>query len=243
MDARKGSGFGRIACLSGEIAEILNRLGAGDRIVDLSGPRGASDPDLLLASQESIPEDASAFVRRGIPLRTFRPGSVEEVLRMIRELGEIAGAPERGVSLASELEEGLEEIRSRGEMLLRHPRVFFEEWPDPLTAGSPWVGELVEAAGGEDLFPEFRREKGGEGRIVDPAEVVRREPEVIIAAWRDRRVDLQSIRSRPGWEGVPAVRRGKIFGIEASLVLRPGPTSLGRGLAEIHRILAETSLG
>jgi len=256
----------RMVCLTGATREVLDRLGAGDRVVGMgAGVPGSPEalealrvrgfkeadpeqilllkPDLVLASSDLQADLARELSRLGIPVMSFTLGSVEEILRMIRLLGGRVGLQEKGLALAADLEKEVQEVRERGENLLRRPRVFFEEWPDPLISCSGWVSELIEAAGGEDVFPEHRARHEERGRIVDPAEVARREPEVVIGSWRGEKVDFGRIRSRPGWERVPALRRGKLFEIDSALILQPGPAALTAGLARLHEILAESSLG
>jgi iron complex transport system substrate-binding protein len=174
---------------------------------------------------------------------TYDPGGLEDLLRAVRDLGEMMGLQEGARALAEELEEGVLSIREKGEMLLRRPRIFFEEWPDPLISCSRWVGELVEVAGGQEILPELRGPREREARIVDPAEVARREPEVIIASWTGQRVDFERIRNRPGWDRVSAVRRDKIFEIDPDRILLPGPAALTDGLARLHDIIAGAALG
>jgi iron complex transport system substrate-binding protein len=243
----------RVICLAGEAADLLRRMGAGERVMDLSGaaprPDGviegllALGPDLVLASPGLSGGPAPAPVPPGVPFMAYDPGGLEDFLRTVRDLGEVMGLQERARALAEELEAGVLPIRERGEMLLRRPRIFFEECPDPLISCSRWVGDLVEIAGGEEIFPELRGRRDRQARVVDPAEVVRREPEVIVASWSGERVDFERIRSRPGWDRVPAVRREKMFEIEPDQILRPGAAALTEGLARLHEIIAGASLG
>jgi iron complex transport system substrate-binding protein len=162
---------------------------------------------------------------------------------MIVALGEIAGLPEGGERLAREVREGLEATREKGERLLRRPRTFFELWPDPLVSCAGWQSELLEIAGAEEIFPELRGSRTRQERIVDPAEVARREPEVILGSWPGRCVEIERIRMRPGWDCLPAIRRGKIFEMESSLISRPGLKALTAGLNRLHEIIADASLG
>jgi iron complex transport system substrate-binding protein len=122
---------------------------------------------------------------------------------------------------------------------LPRPRVFFEEWDNPLISGIRWVEELVEIAGGETIFPELRDGKLGRDRIVTAEEVVRRNPEVIIASWCGKAVRKERIASRVGWEGVAAVRDGHIYEIKSSYILQPGPAALTEGLRQLHGILTK----
>lgn len=256
----------RIVCLTEETTEILYLLGAGERVVGISGytvrppearskPKVSSyldanfekilglKPDLVLAFSDLQADLARELIARGAPVMTFNQRSLEEIYQTIRILGGMIGCETEGRALAARLAEGVERVREKGESLLRRPRVFFEEWPDPLISGIRWVSELVEAAGGEDIFPELRERGDGKGRIVASEEVIRRAPEVIIGSWCGRKVRLDRIRSRPGWDAVPAVRRDKIFEIKSALILQPGPAALTEGLASLHAIIAAASEG
>ncbi len=256
----------RIVCLTEETTEVLYRIGAGDRVVGVSGytvrppearkkPKVSAfihanlekiqelKPDLVLTFSDLQADIARDLVRRGVWVVAFNQRSVEEILRMIRMLGGMVGRIDEAESLAAQLEERIEEVREKGAALLRRPRVFFEEWPDPLISGIRWVSELVEIAGGEEIFPELREEQGAKGRIVTFEEVARREPEVIIGSWCGRKVRFETIRSRPGWSSVPAVRRDKLYEIKSALILQPGPAALTDGLDRLHAIIAEASLG
>ncbi|PYQ11360.1 MAG: cobalamin-binding protein [Acidobacteria bacterium] len=256
----------RIVCLTEETTEVLYRIGAGDLVVGVSGytvrppearrkPRVSAfiqanfekilrlNPDLVLGFSDLQADIAKDLIRRGLWVVTFNQRSVEEIYRMVRVLGGMVGRAEAAQTLVQELQEGVEKVREKGEALLRRPRVFFEEWPDPLISGIRWVSELIEVAGGEDVFPELRRHGEARGRIVAAAEVVRRAPEVIIGSWCGRKVRFDTIRGRPGWDQIPAVRRGKLYEIKSALILQPGPAALTDGLAKLHEIIAEASLG
>lgn len=256
----------RIVCLTEETTEVLYRLGAGDRVVGVSGytvrppearlkPRVSAyiqaniekilalHPDLVLAFSDLQAEIVRDLIRRGVWVMTFNQRGIDEIYRMILTLGGMIGLDARAHALVEELEEGVEKVRDKGESLLRRPRVFFEEWPDPLISGIRWVSELIEVAGGLDIFPELRERQDGPGRIVGLEEVARREPEVIIGSWCGKKVRFDTIRNRPGWERIPAVRRGKLYEIKSALILQPGPAALTDGLARLHEIIAEASLG
>jgi iron complex transport system substrate-binding protein len=117
--------------------------------------------------------------------------------------------------------------------------VFFEEWDDPLISGIRWVEELVEIAGGSPIFPELAGARLARERIVDPAEVARRDPQLVFASWCGKRVNKDRIRSRAGWEQVSAVRHDRIHEIKSTYILQPGPASLTDGVRQLHTILME----
>jgi iron complex transport system substrate-binding protein len=171
----------------------------------------------------------------------FNQRSVPEILQMIRILGGVVGCGERADRLALQLQAGLDRIRLAGESLPHRLRVFFEEWDDPLISGIQWVEELVEIAGGEPIFPELRHAKLAKDRIVVPADVVRGNPDVIVASWCGKPVRKERIRQRDGWQDVPAVRTGHIYEIKSALILQPGPAALTDGVSQLHDILVKAS--
>ena len=254
----------RIVCLTEETTETLYLLGEGDRVVGVSGytvrppearqkPRvsafinarfdkiEALKPDLVLAFSDLQADITAELARRGHNVVLFSQRSVAEILQMIRMLGGLIGRSDRAEVLASQLEADLDRIRDQASRFARRPRVYFEEWDDPLISGIQWVEELIEIAGGDPIFPELRRAKLGKDRIVQPEEVVRRNPEVIIASWCGKAVKKEKITSRPGWETVTAVRNGAVHEIKSAYILQPGPASLTEGVRQLHEILAGTA--
>jgi iron complex transport system substrate-binding protein len=254
----------RIVCLTEETTETLYLLGEGDRVAGVSGytvrppearrkPRisafinarfekiEALRPDLILGFSDLQADIAAELVKRGYPVMVFNQRSVAEILQMIRIVGGLVGRTERADALIADLERGLAGVRARAAHLAMRPRVFFEEWDAPLISGIRWVEELIEIAGGEPVFPDLRDAKLGKDRIVDPGEVARRAPDVIVASWCGKPVRKDRIRARPGWLDVPAVRADQIYEIESALILQPGPAALTDGLSQLHDAIAATA--
>jgi iron complex transport system substrate-binding protein len=251
----------RIVCLTEETTETLYLIGEGDRIVGVSGytvrppearrkPRvsafinarfdkiEALRPDLILAFSDLQADIAAELIRRGHTVVTFNQRSVAEILQMIVMVGALVGRIDRAETLVAELSAGLDEIRAAAEKLPRRPRVFFEEWDAPIISGICWVDELIEIAGGQPIFPELRSASLAKYRIVDPGEVVARDPEVIVASWCGKGVKKKSIVERHGWETVSAVKAERIHEIKSTYILQPGPASLTEGVRQLHRCIA-----
>jgi iron complex transport system substrate-binding protein len=247
-------------CLTEETTETLYLLGEGDRVVGVSGytvrppearkkPRvsafitarfekiEALSPDLILAFSDLQADIAAELVRRGYPVVTFNQRSVAEILQMILMVGSLVGKSEEASALVANLQRGLDEIRDAASMLPARPRVYFEEWDDPLISGIQWVEELVEVAGGAPIFPELRHKKLARDRIVERSEVVRRDPEVIVGSWCGKPVRRDRIASRSGWQNVSAVRDGQIHEIKSAFILQPGPAALTEGVRQLHGIV------
>jgi iron complex transport system substrate-binding protein len=255
----------RIVCLTEETTETLYLLGEGDRVVGISGytvrpPAARSKPkvsafinarfdkiealrpDLVLAFSDLQADSAAELIRRGYPVVTFNQRSVAEILQMIRVLGGIVGRATAADTLARELETGLDDIRRLAARLPRRPRVFFEEWDDPLISGIRWVDELVEIAGGEPLFPELRAQPLAKHRIVAPAAVLAKDPEVIIASWCGKAMKKRTIVERPGWAEMSAVRHDHVYEIKSTYILQPGPASLTEGVRRLHECIARAAI-
>ena len=251
----------RIVCLTDETTETLYLLGEENRIAGVSGytvrpkearskPRVSAftsakidkieelQPDLVLTFSDLQADIARELIQKGLTVHAFNQRSVAEILRMILTLAGLVGAPQKGRMLASELSEGLEEIRASARRFPRRPRVFFEEWNDPLISGIRWVEELIELAGGEPVFPELRRQPLARDRILDPCSVISRDPEVVIASWCGVKVNKDRIAARHGWSGISAVRQKHIYEIKSTYILQPGPAALTEGVRQIHFALA-----
>lgn len=254
----------RIVCLTEETTETLYLLGEGDRVVGVSGytvrppearrkPRvsafihakyekiDALEPDLILGFSDLQANIAAELIKRGYPVMVFNQRSVSEILQMVRVLGALIGCTEKANRLISHLELEIDSIRAAAAQLPCRPRVFFEEWDDPLISGIRWVEELVQIAGGDSIFPELRDAKLGKQRIVSGEDVIRRQPDVIIASWCGKAVRQQRIAQRDGWQDVPAIRNGHIYEIKSSYILQPGPAALTEGVRQLHHIIARVA--
>lgn len=247
----------RIVCLTEEPTEILCHLGLEDRIVGVSGftirPKGISrrkpkisaftsarydaivalQPDLVIGFSDLQADLAAELIRRGVQVAIFNQRSVAEILGAIATIGAIAGRADEASAWADALGARLEAVRARAESHARRPRVYFEEWPDPMISGIRWVEELIALAGGQPIFPELLEKGLARERIVDPLEVARRAPELVLASWCGKKVDVASVRARPGWSDVPAVANGRIVELRSSEILQPGPAALTDGLDAI----------
>jgi iron complex transport system substrate-binding protein len=256
----------RVVCLTEETTETLYRIGASELVVAVSGftvrppearrkPRVSSfldadverilalRPDLVVGFSDLQADIARDLVRRGVPVLVTNQRSVAEILQTVRAVTAAVGRGADGQELARELERGLATIADAAATLPRRPRVFFEEWPDPLIAGIRWVSELLELAGAEDVCAESRASQDARGRIRDPADVARREPEVVIASWCGKKARRDRIASRPGWGAVPAVRDDQLYEVKSAVILQPGPAALTDGVAQLSRIVGAVARG
>jgi len=250
----------RIVCLTEETTETLYLLNEGDRVVGISGytvrppvarqkPKVSSflharyekiealKPDLILAFSDLQADITNDLVKRGSPVFTFNQRSVAEILQMIRVLGGIVGVPGKAEALATTFERGLDNVREKAAKLPWRPRVFFEEWYDPLISGIRWTEELVEIAGGDPIFPELKDAGLAKDRIVTGGQVIERAPDVIIGSWCGKPVRQERIAARPGWQDIPAVKNGHIYEVKSTYILQPGPAALTEGVRRLHSII------
>jgi iron complex transport system substrate-binding protein len=254
----------RIVCLTEETTETLYLLGEEDRIVGISGftvrpararkekPRVSAftsakidrilalQPDLVLGFSDLQADIAAQLARAGLDVHLFNQRSVPEILRMIRTLGGMIGCEARTAELVERLQRGIETARKRALSLPRRPRVYFEEWDEPLISGIRWVSELIGIAGGDDCFPELSLQALGRNRIIaDAAEVTRRAPDIIFGSWCGKKFQPEEVAARPGWSAIPAVRSGFVREIKSAIILQPGPAALTDGLHAVQRVIEE----
>jgi iron complex transport system substrate-binding protein len=250
----------RIVCLTEETTETLYLLGEERRIVGISGytvrpPRARREkprvsaflsaktekilelkPDLVLGFSDLQADISRDLVKAGLNVVIFNQRSIQEILDMTQMLAAMVGVPEKGERLVASMEENLRKIRQA--VPKRRPRIYFEEWDEPMISGIRWVSELVEAAGGEDVFKELSFSQGAAGRtIADPAEVVKRKPDVILGSWCGKKFRPEKVAARPGWQAIPAVRDGELHEIKSAEILQPGPAALTDGVRQIHALI------
>ena len=257
----------RIVCLTEEPTEVLYALGLQDRIVGISGftvrpararrekPRVSAftsakvdrildlKPDFVVGFSDMQADIAQALIKSGIEVWISNHRSVDGILGYVRRLGALVGAAEGAERYAAELEAHVAAVRRSAAALPRRPRVYFEEWDDPLISAIQWVSELIGIAGGDDVFPERARCALGKDRILgDASEVVRRAPDVIFGSWCGKRFRPERVAAREGWQQMPAVRDGELHEIKSPLILQPGPAALTDGLDAIHCVLRQWSM-
>lgn len=251
----------RIVCLTEETTETLYAIGADDLIVGISGftvrpPQArktkpkvstyleaniekirALKPDLILAWSDLQAPIVEQLVREGFEVVCFNHRTVEGILSMILRLGALVGKSAEAQHYVEQLITGLERYRQHGLQRRRRPRVYFEEWYDPIITGICWVSELIELCGGEDVFAEHRQYPDAKRRIVaDPMEVVRRQPDILLASWCGKGFKPERVRQRAGWNAMPAVANGHMYEIHSAIILQPGPAALTDGVAAISSI-------
>jgi iron complex transport system substrate-binding protein len=253
----------RIICLTEETVETLYLLEEDRRIVGVSGyavrparvrkekPRVSAftsadipkilalQPDLVFTFSDLQAEIVASLIREGIEVHAFNQRSVAGILDMVRAVGAIVGKTEAGMRLAEELSSGLEAIQSEAEKLLRRPRVYFEEWDDPLISGIGWVSEIVEAAGGMDVFAARATGKSARDRIVSAEQVIAAAPDIIIGSWCGKRFRPERVACRPGFDRIPAVKSGALHEVKSPLILQPGPAALTEGAQAVAAIIRD----
>ena len=252
----------RIVCLTEETVETLYLLGEDHRIVGVSGyavrpprvrkekPRVAAfisadvskilalSPDLVLTFSDLQADIAAELIRANVAVHAFNQRDVAGILAMIRTLGALVGVPDKGDALATQLATRVDSAHDAVAAWTRRPRVYFEEWDEPMISGIGWVSELVAAAGGIDVFGDLSRHKNAKDRIVTPAAVIAAEPDIIIGSWCGKKFVPTRVAARPGFNAIPAVAGGWLREVKSTIILQPGPAALTDGLDALRAIFA-----
>ena len=253
----------RIVCLTEETVETLYLLGEDRRIVGVSGyavrppqvrkekPRVSAfisadvpkivalKPDLVLTFSDLQADIVAELIRNNIAVHAFNQRDVAGILDMVRTLGALVGAEEKAETLAKSLAARVNAVHERALLLPRRPRVYFEEWDEPMISGIAWVSELIEAAGGIEVFPQLAARKNARDRIVLPHDVVAARPDIIVGSWCGKKFVPAKVAARPGFAGVPAVANGWLREIKSTVILQPGPAALTDGLDQLADIMAD----
>ncbi len=254
----------RIVCLTEETTEWLYLLGQEHRIVGISGytvrPRRAREekpkvsaflsaridkilalkPDCVFGFSDLQADIAAALIRAGVQVTVFNQRSVAEIFSMLYQVGAMVGQAGQAQERIVQMQVQLQAIRERAAMFRRRPKVFFEEWDEPHISGIRWVSELMEIAGGDDVFPELAVQAMGKDRIIaDGQTIVDRAPDIIIGSWCGKKFRPEKVAARAGWQDIPAVRDGQLFEIKSADILQPGPAALTDGVTQLHRIFCD----
>lgn len=252
----------RIACLSTETVEVLYALGQQERIVGISGftvfpPQArrekpkvsgfssarvdkilAVQPDLVLAFSNLQADIVKECVRAGLPVHVFNQRDLAGIFDMIATLARLTDTKTQGRALIHNLEQSLHAVRVRSAHWKRKPPLYFEEWNDPLITGIRWVSELIDVAGGVDVFSDIARQQSAAERTVQPAQVLHARPEIIVGSWCGKKFQPAHVAQRPGWSDLPAVRDGLVFEIKSAEILSPGISAITRGLPQLVACIA-----
>lgn len=253
----------RIVCLTEETVETLYLLGEERRIVGVSGyavrparvrkekPRVSAfisadyekilalQPDLVLAFSDLQADLVAELIRRNVAVHAFNQRDVAGILDMIRTVGALAGMQSKADALATSFADRLRTVREHASALPRHPRVYFEEWDDPMISGIKWVSELIGIAGGTDVFPALAECKNAKDRIVAPQDVIAAAPDIIVGSWCGKKFVPAKVCVRDGFDAIPAVRTGWLREIKSPLILQPGPAALTDGLDALTAMFSE----
>jgi iron complex transport system substrate-binding protein len=258
------SGPQRIVCLTEETTEWLYLLGEERRIVGISGytvrPRRARDekprvsafldgkidkivalePDLVIGFSDMQAALADKLIRAGLYVLVTNQRSVAEIFATLRLVAGLVQAGERAEAWIAACEARHAAIAAASRAWPRRPRVYFEEWDDPMISAIRWVSELIEVAGGVDVFAELGRQRAGKDRVIaDLAEPPRRAPDIIVGSWCGKKFRGENVAARTGWQAVPAVAKGHLHEIKSCDILQPGPAALTDGVEQLHRIFAQ----
>ncbi|WP_128910652.1 cobalamin-binding protein [Tropicibacter alexandrii] len=251
----------RIICLTEETVETLYLLGQDHRIVAVTGyavrparvrrekPRVGAftsadipkilshKPDLVLTFSDLQADIAAELIRKGITVLAFNQRRVKGILDMIATLGRLTGAEDR----AQRLIDAFTDRRAGLRPASPRPKVYFEEWDDPMIASIGWASDLIGIAGGEDIFAHLSHQQAATDRIVTLEQVIAANPDIIIGSWCGKKLNPARIAARPGWDAIKAVQNGRIHEIKSPLILAPGPAALTDGLDALVQIIEEAT--
>lgn len=252
----------RIVCLTEETVETLYLMGEDARIVGVSGfvvrpPEArrkpkvstftdakideilALKPDLVFTFSDIQADITANLMRAGLEVHAFNHRTVAGIFAMIRTVGALIGEPEKAAVLSAGLQSRIDRARENSTTLKQRPRVYFEEWDEPMISAIGWVSELIEIAGGENIFATLAFGHAAKDRFVTSEEVIAAAPDIIIGSWCGKGFKKEQVAARAGWDAIPAVRNGRLHEIKSSIILQPGPAALTDGLEALETIIGD----
>jgi iron complex transport system substrate-binding protein len=192
--------------------------------------------EVCAVSLREVERAVCAWLRSCPRLVSLTPNALADVWTSIEQVADALQVSERGAELIQQLHGRMRAIAERARALADRPTVAAIEWIDPLMAVGNWMPELIEMAGGVNLFGVA----GAHSPWMTWEQLYKAEPDVILVMPcgfdidRSRR-DLPVLSSRPEWQQLRAVRAGRVFLADGNQYFnRPGPR-----LVESLEILAE----
>jgi iron complex transport system substrate-binding protein len=257
----------RIVCLTTETVEVLYLLGEQDRIVGISGfttrpaiarkekPKIsgftsaniekilALQPDLVLCFSNLQADIAASLIKAGCQVHVFNQRSLDDTLQMILTVGDLVGASDKAYQLVENYQSRLAAARQQSGHGSRKPKIYFEEWDEPMMCSIRWAAELIEAAGGQDCFPELSQFHSAKDRQVTAEQVISAQPDIIIGSWCGKKFQPEKVKARVGWQTIPAIQHNHIYEIKSVDILQPGPALFTEGLPQLQNIIQQWQQG
>lgn len=253
----------RIVCLTEETTEWLYLLGEEHRIVGISAyterpPRAKKEkpvvsayiggsvkkikalkPDLVIGFSDVQAELARELISENLQVLVTNQRSLEDIFDVLMMIGNMLGAEKRAQELLQNYRGKIEQIQARSAQLTYKPKVYFEEWDEPKISAIQWVSELIEIAGGKNIFADRAAGKASAERYVTSEEIITRNPDIFIGCWCGKPLDKTSVVERPGYSEISSIKLGHIYEMDPAIILQPGPACLTAGLEEMERIIGE----
>ncbi|MEM7183048.1 MAG: cobalamin-binding protein [Spirochaetota bacterium] len=250
----------RIICLTEESVETLYLLGKQDLIVGVSAyvkrPTEAQKlvkvssflkanvskikrlkPDLVLGFSDIQKDIAYELVAEGIEVWIANHRSLQGVLDYILKLGALVGASEQALSLTESYIEKVRSIRQLSSSSTVMPKVYFEEWDEPIITGIQWVGELIDICGGMDIFSNLRNETLAKNRIITREDVIAKNPDIFLGCWCGKPLQKDTVIARKGWDKITAIQNEQVHELPPEIFLQPGPALFEDGLDQLFALL------
>lgn len=254
----------RIVCLTKETTETLYLLGEQDRIVGISGftvrpkitrkekPKVSTfidanideiislEPDLVIGFSDIQADIARSLIEKGVTVWVNNYRSVQGIMNMIVQLGALVGKEGLALHLVKGYKLEIERIKLITSKWQLKPKIYFEEWYDPIISGIEWVSEIIELTGGTDVYRDYQDRSLAKNRIIkDPDEIIEKNPDIILASWCGKMFKKEKMLKRNGWDAIKAIQDDQVFEIRSDVILQPGPAALSEGIQQIHQIFQQ----
>lgn len=253
----------RIICLTEECTETLYILKESNRIIGISNyavrPKEARKekkvvcsfinanidkiielkPDLVIGFSDIQGEIAKKLIKRGITVWINNYRSVNGIKIMINQLGLLVGKQSESIQLVNKIERNIQKIKTKTLNMSIKPKVYFEEWFDPLICSIQWVSEIIEICGGINILESKNSRSLANDRIIhDDKDIIKCNPDIILVSWCGKKFKRNKMINRKGWKSIKAIKNNDIHEIDSSIILQPGPAALTEGLIIINNIIS-----
>lgn len=250
----------RIICLTEEPTEMIYLLGEEKRIVGISvyteRPKRAKEektkvsafisgnikkilslePDLVIGFSDIQGQLAKDLIERGLNVLIFNQRSISEILSNMQIIGNLVGQSEKAKSITDGWEKQIQTWQKENESIPTKPKVFFQEWDEPMITGIQWVSEAITLAGGIDCFSHLKDRKLAKDRIIQANDVRDANPDIYVGSWCGKAMDWDWVRNKPEWQSTGFIRSNRIYEMDPSIILQPGPALFLEGIPKLREL-------
>lgn len=193
-------------------------------------------PDLVLGYSDLQADLAKELIQNGINIYIGQQRTLVEILNYILFLGRVFDKSDLAKRWVDQFQNQIQLQKEKNKGLPR-PKVYFEEWDDPIIVGSYWLFELIEICGGDPILPIKMQQFKAQERVIKEEDILRENPDIIFLCWCGKSANFDKVYARKDFENINAIQQKQIFELPPEIFLQPGPALFIDGIKQMSQFI------